>query len=190
MKLIVGLGNPGKEYENTRHNIGFRFLDHFAEKQGISINNNKFNGEYIKTKLFGQDVILLKPLSYMNLSGEVVIEFVQYFKIDIQDVLIISDDLDLYVGNYKLKAKGSAGGHNGLKSIEHYFHTQEYKRLKIGISNNKLISTKDYVLGKFSEEEEETLDSLYPTIDEILSKFITDDFHTLVSRYNTKNGMK
>lgn len=190
MKLIVGLGNPGREYDGTRHNIGFRFLDHFANTHEVSINKNKFNGDYIKTKMFGEDVILLKPLCYMNLSGEVVIEFIKYFKVEVDDILIISDDLDLYVGNYKLKAKGSAGGHNGLKSIEHYLNTQDYKRLKIGISNNKLISTRDYVLGKFSKEEEEELKSLYPIVDEILEKFITEDFHTLVSKYNAKNGMK
>ena len=190
MKLIVGLGNPGREYENTRHNIGFRFLDHFAEQQGILINKNKFNGDYIKTRIFGEDVILLKPLCYMNLSGEVVFQYINYFKVNVDDILVISDDLDLYIGNYKLKSKGSAGGHNGLKSIEHHLDTQDYKRLKIGISNNKLISTKDYVLGKFSKDEEEELKKMYPIIDEILEKFIVEDFYTLVSKYNTKNGMK
>ena len=189
MKLIVGLGNPGKEYENTRHNIGFRFLDHYADSIGVSINKNKFNGDYIKTKIHGEDVILLKPLCYMNLSGEVVFEFVRYFKIDKSDILIISDDLDLYVGNFKLKAKGTSGGHNGLKSIEQYLDTQDYKRLKIGISNDKHMPTKDYVLGHISPEENEVLDKLYETTDKIIDDFITEDFHMMMSKYNTKNGM-
>ena len=187
MKLIVGLGNPGKEYENTRHNIGFRFLDHYADSIGVSINKNKFNGDYIKTKIHGEDVILLKPLCYMNLSGEVVFEFVRYFKIDKSDILIISDDLDLYVGNFKLKAKGTSGGHNGLKSIEQYLDTQDYKRLKIGISNDKGIDTKDYVLGNISKEDKDTLSNLYKELCSVVDDYFHMEFPDLMNKYNRKN---
>lgn len=190
MKLIVGLGNPGKEYANTRHNIGFMFLDSFVNSLGLEFNKSKFNGQYLKTKINNVDVLFLKPLSYMNLSGEVVEKFVNYFNIDVEDILVISDDLDLYIGNYKLKSKGSSGGHNGLKNIELHLNTSNYKRLKIGISNNKTISTKDYVLGKFSKVEQEKLDDLHIVINKILEEFFVEDFNILMSKYNSKNGIK
>lgn len=187
MKLIVGLGNPGKKYENTRHNIGFIFLDHYCDAKGISIDKSKFNGLYGKTNLYGEDVIFLKPQSFMNLSGGVVFQFVNYFKIKISDILVINDDLDLFFGNFRLKQKGSSGGHNGLKDIEHYLQTDKYKRLKIGISNNKSIDTKDYVLGKFSKEEEKVLEKLKEIVNNILDDFLQEDFNVLMSKYNKKN---
>lgn len=187
MKLIIGLGNPGKQYENTRHNIGFIFLDHYCNNKGIIIDKKKFNGLYAKEKIFGEDVVFLKPQSFMNLSGEVVQQFVNYFKIKIQDILVINDDLDLFFGNYRLKQKGSSGGHNGLKDIERHLGTNAYKRLKIGISNNKNIDTKDYVLGKFSKEEEKTIANLKEIVNNILDDFLQEDFNVLMSKYNKKN---
>ena len=117
MKLIVGLGNPGKEYENTRHNIGYIFIDSLADKLGISIDKKKFNGLYTEAVINNEKVLLVKPLSYMNLSGEVVEKFVNFYKININDILIINDDLDLDVGRGRLRLRGSSGGHNGLKNI-------------------------------------------------------------------------
>lgn len=187
MKLIIGLGNPGKQYENTRHNIGFIFLDHYCNNKGIIIDKKKFNGLYAKEKIFGEDVVFLKPQSFMNLSGEVVQQFVNYFKIKPQDILVINDDLDLFFGNYRLKQKGSSGGHNGLKDIERHLGTNAYKRLKIGISNNKNIDTKDYVLGKFSKEEEKTIANLKEIVNNILDDFLQEDFNVLMSKYNKKN---
>ena len=184
MKLIVGLGNPGKEYENTRHNIGFIFIDDFAEKNKLSIDKEKFNGLYTQATVNGQKVILLKPLSYMNLSGEVVKKYVDYFKIDIDNILIINDDLDMNLGKIRLRPDGSSGGHNGLKNISLHLGTEKFKRLKIGISNNKEIDTKDYVLGKFNKEEKETINNLKNTISELLSDFITMDFDKLMCKYN------
>jgi len=186
MKLIVGLGNPGKEYENTRHNIGFIFIDKFAQKLDLSINKEKFNGKYVETVIDNQKIILLKPLSYMNLSGEVISKFIKFYKIDIDDILIISDDLDMNFGKIKLKACGSSGGHNGLKNIELNLGTQKFKRLKIGISNNKLIDTKDYVLGKFTSEENLILKEIEDTVLEILNEFPVTDFEKLMSKYNKK----
>lgn len=187
MKLIVGLGNPGKEYENTRHNIGFMFLNRYASSKGFLIDKKKFNGLYTKQKINGEEVIFLKPQSFMNLSGGVVFSFVNYFKIDIKDIFIVHDDLDLYFGNLKLKQKGSSGGHNGLKDIERYLQTNAYKRLKIGISNNKDIETKNYVLGKFSKRELEKIDQLEETINCIMDDFLVHDFNHLMSKYNSKN---
>ena len=186
MKLIVGLGNPGKEFENTRHNIGFIFLDYFAEKNDVSIDNKKYNGLYAQTIINNEKVILLKPLSYMNLSGEVVKRFVDYFKINIEDILIINDDLDMTFGKIRLRPDGSSGGHNGLKNIELHLGTDKFKRLKVGISNDKSIDTKDYVLGKFSKEEKTTIDSLKDEISDILSDFLTIDYDKLMCKYNKK----
>ena len=185
MKLIVGLGNPGKEYINTRHNVGFYYLDNFANKYNLSYKE-KFNGEYIKTKINGEDIILLKPLTYMNLSGESVIKFVNYFKINKEDILVIHDDLDLEVGSIKLKENSSSGGHNGIKSIIELLNTKDFKRLKIGIGKNNLFDTKDYVLGKFSEEEKNILKENEEKILNILNDYLKIPFGDLMSKYNRR----
>lgn len=184
MKLIVGLGNIGKEYENTRHNIGFNALDYILNKYNIDVDKNKFDGYYTKTIINDEQVILLKPAKYMNLSGEVVRKYIDFFKIDIDDILIISDDLDQEVGKFKLKQKGSSGGHNGLKDIERHLGTDKYKRLKIGISNNKYMDTKDYVLGKIPKEDKEKLKKIYELVPNIVEDFIKLDFDSLMSKYN------
>lgn len=184
MKLIVGLGNPGKEYEKTRHNIGFRTLDAFAERHQFSFSKMKMNGVYAEGILKGEKVVLLKPQKYMNLSGEVVSEWLKFYKIPVEDLLVISDDLDLPLGKYKLKQRGSCGGHNGLRNIELQVGTQEYKRLKIGISNNKTIETADYVLGKFNQEEQKILDMQMEQILNLLDDYLQYSFLDLMSKYN------
>ena len=184
MKLIVGLGNPGREYENTRHNVGFMIIDNFANNNNITIDKQKFDGLFVKTNIKGIDIILLKPLKYMNLSGEVVKKFVDFYKINIEDILIINDDLDMQLGKIKLKSKGSSGGHNGLKNIENHLNTQEYKRLKIGISNNKNIDTKDYVLSKFNIEDLKIIQTTIDNTINILNDFLELPFDTLMSKYN------
>ena len=184
MKLIVGLGNPGKEYENTRHNIGYIFIDSLADKLGVSIDKKKFNGLYTEAVINNEKVLLVKPLSYMNLSGEVVEKFVSFYKIDINDILIINDDLDLDVGRVRLRLRGSSGGHNGLKNIALHLKTEDFKRLKIGISNNKLIDTKDYVLGKFTKEDKEIINNLKDKIVNLLMDFVNTDFDKLMAKYN------
>ena len=184
MKLVVGLGNPGREYEKTRHNIGFITIENYADKLGVLINKLKFNGLYGETLIDGEKVILLKPQSYINLSGEVIRKFVDFYKINISDILIIHDDLDLNVGTYKIKQKGSSGGHNGLKNIELHLGTQEYKRIKIGISNNKNIDTKDYVLGKLSKEESDKLDLVEKEVLKILDDYFKVSFSDLMAKYN------
>jgi len=186
MKLIVGLGNPGMEYEKTRHNIGFMILDNYCKKNNLKFSSNMFDGLYIKTIINGEHVIFLKPQKYMNLSGEVVRNYVNYFKIDLNDILIINDDLDIILGKYKLKASGSSGGHNGLKNIELNLGTKNYKRLKIGISNNKLIETKNYVLGKFSNDELNILNNIIIKSEDILDDFFKINFDLLMTKYNNK----
>lgn len=186
MKLIVGLGNPGIEYHNTRHNIGYMVIDSYAKKHNISIEKKKFNSLYQKTKINDVDVLLVKPETFMNLSGEAVKDFVNYFKIDIEDILIIYDDLDLEVGKIRLRDKGSSGGHNGIKNIISLLGTEQFKRLKIGISNNKLIDTKDYVLGKFNNDEKEILETSIKITNSIIDDFLKLPFDRLTNKYNRK----
>lgn len=181
MKLIVGLGNPGKEYENTRHNIGFMVIDNYLKNEKFK---TKFNGMYLKKVINNEEVIFLKPLSYMNLSGEVVKKYVDYFKINLSDLLIISDDLDMPCFKIKLKYKGSSGGHNGIKNIIQNINTEEFKRLKIGISNNLNIDTKSYVLSKFNQEELEKLHKKFEITNNIINDFINLDFEKVMSKYN------
>lgn len=184
MKLIVGLGNPGKEYEDTRHNMGFMVIDRFAKKNNTKIDKNKFEGLYTELKINDEKVILLKPKKYINLSGEVIKKYIDFYKIDINDILIISDDLDQEMGKYKLRYKGSSGGHNGLKNIELNLKTNEYKRIKIGISNNKEIDTKDYVLSKLNKETLDVLNPVIDTIQIILDDYFKLTFDNLMNKYN------
>ena len=184
MKLIVGIGNPDKKYNLTRHNIGFSILDYYAKFHNVSIDKKKFNGLYTDFLVDGEKVLLLKPLSYVNLSGTVVKSYVDYFNIDISDVLVISDDLDMKFGRIRLRLSGSSGGHNGLKNIENCLGTKDYKRLKFGISNDKDMDTKDYVLGKISKSELEVFNSLLPLTANILDDFLRIDFINLMNKYN------
>ena len=187
MKLIVGLGNPGKEYEKTRHNVGFMVLDQLANNYDFSFIKNKFNGIYGETSINGEKVIFLKPQKYMNLSGEVIKSFLNFYKISIKDLLIFHDDLDLPCGKIRIKQKGSSGGHNGLKDIERNIGTQEYNRVKIGIANNKDIDTKDYVLGNFSKEEFEKINNSVSISVNIFKDFLNNNMEYLMHKYNKSN---
>lgn len=184
MKLIVGLGNPGKEYENTRHNIGFIMLDNILNNFGIKNGKEKFGGLYYETNINNEKIIFLKPYKYINLSGQVIKKYVDFFKIDICDIFIIHDDLDTDTGVFKLREKGGSGGHNGLKDIELALKTNEYKRMKIGVSNNKLIATTDYVLGKISKEEQAKLNEIIVLGPSIINDFLNISFSNLMNKYN------
>ena len=186
MKLVVGLGNPGKEYENTRHNMGFLYLEYYARNKNITIDKRKFDGIYGETIIDGEKVLLLKPLKYMNLSGEVIRKYVDYFNIDVKDILVICDDLDTVIGKYRIKSKGSSGGHNGLKNIELMLNTQDYSRLKIGISHDKNIDTKDYVLGKLDKESLNLIKLNYEIVCNIIDDFYKLDIEKLMAKYNRK----
>lgn len=184
MKLIVGLGNPGKEYEKTRHNMGFMAIDKYATAKRLSFDKEKFGGIYTDFLYNNEKIILLKPQKYINLSGDVIKKYVDYFKIDINDLLIISDDLDMNIGKIKIKYKGSSGGHNGLKNIEANLNTKNYKRIKIGISNNKKIDTKDYVLGKFDPESDRMIEATINQFPQILDDYLNISFDNLMNKYN------
>ena len=185
MYLIVGLGNPEPEYNKTRHNMGFDVINKLAKKYNINLNKNNFNAIYQNAIIEGEKVILVKPMTYMNLSGEVVKKYVDYFKINIENILIINDDMDIALGKYKLKASGSSAGHNGLKNISQNLGTDSYKRLKIGISKNN-IEMKDYVLGKFNTDELVKLNEVIKNSESILNDYLALSFDNLMNRYNHK----
>lgn len=183
MKLIVGLGNPDKEYDKTRHNVGFMVIDNYLG----SVNwSNKFNALYCEKVINGEKIIFVKPLTYMNNSGNAVGEFVRYFNIDSKDILVIQDDLDLNVGDYKLKMHSSSGGHNGIKSIIASLGNQDFPRLKVGIGSVKKDEVIDYVLGKFSKSELEVLNELFNTFDKIINSFINEGIDKTMNVYSTK----
>ena len=152
----------------------------------LKTNKKKFDGYYIDTIINNEKVIFLKPLLYMNLSGIVVKKYMDFFKIDSKDILIINDDLDLKLGTFKLKSHGSSGGHNGLKNIEENIKTDSYKRIKIGISNNKNIDTKDYVLGKLNNDDNKILDEVIKEVINVLNDYFNMSFDLLQSKYNHK----
>lgn len=179
MKLIIGLGNPGKQYEHTRHNIGFECIDALAEKWGSSLNQLKFNGMYASIHRPEGKVILLKPLTYMNLSGECVRPLMDYFDIALEDIIVIYDDLDLETGKLRLRQKGSAGGHNGIKSLIQHLGTQEFNRIRVGINRPPAgMKVTDYVLAKFSKEEdpiiEDAVNKTVSAVEAALSKKFLD----------------
>ena len=183
MKLIVGLGNPGKEYENTRHNVGFMVIDHYLKNETFK---KKFNGLFIKKELFGESVIFLKPLSYMNLSGQVVQKYKHFFKIDDNNILIIHDDLDLDLGKARLKYGSSSGGNKGVKSIIDDLGTKEFGQYKIGISKPTYHDTKDYVLSKFTKSELELLNNKIIESVDVINYYIKNDINETINRFNGK----
>lgn len=185
MKLIVGLGNPGHEYENTRHNVGFMVLDSWFKKYNYSFDKRKYNGEYSLIKINGEDVIFLKPLSFMNLSGIVVRDFVNYFKIDVNDILVIYDDKDIDIGCVKLKNNGSSAGHNGIKSIIENLKTSNFKRLKVGLSKNN-VDMVSFVLGKFSSLEMCKINDVLKLSNDIIDDYFVMSFDNLMNKYNKK----
>ena len=188
MKLVVGLGNPGNEYSKTRHNIGFQLLEYIACKNGLEFKNDKkFNADCATYMVGGEKIHLIKPLSYMNLSGTVVSRYANFYNIEASDILVIQDDLDMDFGKVRILYDSTSGGHNGIKNIIECLGTKEFTRLKIGISNNKDYDTKDYVLGKFSKEENEILMNIYSKLENIIDDFISLDTENLKHKYNSMN---
>ena len=185
MKLIVGLGNPGSEYESTRHNTGFLTLDKLAEKLNVSVSRKAFNALTGKTEYKGEKVILMKPQTYMNNSGEAVRKAVRYYRLNPkEDLIVVYDDLDLPVGKIRLREKGSAGGHNGIKSIIAHVGTNEFNRIRIGIGSDNRRDTIDYVLGNMGGEEKKTWLEAMETASDALKECISTPFQNVMNRYN------
>lgn len=183
MFLIVGLGNPGKEYTGTRHNIGFEAVDYIADKYNIELNRIKFKGIFGEGMINGKKVILLKPTTYMNLSGESIREVVNFYKISNEDIIVIYDDISLEVGRLRIREKGSHGGHNGIKSIIANLSSDVFPRVKIGVGGPKgdLVS---HVLGKFSNSEIEVLRESIMATSEAVATILSRDTKEAMNKFN------
>ena len=188
IKLIVGLGNPGKQYEKTRHNAGFIVLDRYIELKKINIQTkDKFLGD-IAIYGSGEDkTVFLKPNTYMNLSGQSISKVIQFYDIDLENILIFVDDIYLDVGTLRLREKGGHGGQNGLKNIITHLHSQEFKRVRFGIGENKNIPLDQYVLSNFSKSEEKIVEEVTIACLEIIEAFIQNvPFVDIMTKHNTK----
>lgn len=187
MKLIVGLGNPGSKYDKTRHNVGFMFIDKYCKIKKCDSFKAKFKGEYVSFTQNDENVILFRPLTYMNLSGEAILEISSFYKIDHKDILVIYDDKDIPFASLRLREKGNPGSHNGMKNITALLHDTNFPRLRIGIgapeSNADMI---DFVLSKFSKSEQEELDKTFDNVAKACDLFIANDFNKAMNYYNTR----
>ncbi|MDE6625552.1 MAG: aminoacyl-tRNA hydrolase [Lachnospiraceae bacterium] len=187
MKLIVGLGNPTVKYDKTRHNVGFEVIDRLVDKYNISLDVSKHKGIYGKGKIEGLTVILLKPMTYMNLSGESIREVANYYKILPEDIIVIYDDINLDVGRLRIREKGSAGGHNGIKNIISQLGTEEFPRIRIGVGMKPpKMELVDYVLSRFSQEEQSLMDQGYERACEALKLLLADDIPAAMNQFNGK----
>lgn len=190
MFIIAGLGNPGREYENTRHNIGFHVIDELAEKYQITMLERKHKAIIGKGYIDGQKVVLVKPLTYMNLSGESIREVTDYYKVDVTAQLVVfSDDISLDVGQLRIRKKGSAGGHNGLKNIILHLGSENFIRIRMGVSDKPQgYDLKDYVMGHFTDKEKKILKETSEKAAEALRMILQGDVDGAMNRYNTKKG--
>ena len=183
MKLIVGLGNPGKKYEHTRHNMGFDVVDLFADNAQIDIDKEAFKGLVGRGKAFDEDIYILKPQTYMNLSGESVREIVNYFKIDLEDLIVIYDDMALEPGKIRLRASGSSGGHKGMQNIIEQLGSEDIKRIRVGIGE-PTYDTIDYVLSKPLKEERPLIDEAIKNAVEALKEVLKENFDKAMTNFN------
>lgn len=183
MKLIVGLGNPGKKYEKTRHNMGFMVLDHLSDISQIDIDKEVFNGLLGRGKIFNNDVLLFKPTTFMNLSGTAVIQVANYFKIAIEDIIVVFDDMALPVGQIRLRKSGSSGGQKGMQNIIDLMHTSEIKRIRVGIGEPPYNAV-DYVLGKPLKEEMPLIEDAIIRACEALKEAMKSNFDKAMSQFN------
>lgn len=185
MKMIIGLGNPGKNYENTRHNVGFHVIDELANQLGAMTMQSKFNGMYTVVHRPEGKIMLVKPLTYMNLSGECVRPLMDYYDINIDDIIVVYDDLDFSPGEMRLRTRGSAGGHNGMKSLIAHLGTDKFNRIRVGIGRpTGGMGISDYVLSTFAKEE-------LPLIQEVVRKsanacesWLSKSFNDVMNQFN------
>ena len=185
MKLIVGLGNPGKKYENTRHNMGFMTIDLLSDISQIDVDKEVFHGLLGKGKIYKEDVILFKPTTYMNLSGSAINEVMHYFKIDLDDLLVICDDMALVPGKIRLRNKGSSGGQKGLQNTIDILGSDNFKRIRIGIGEPEFDSI-DYVLGKPTEDERPLILGAIENAVGAIKMYLQQGFDKAMSEYNGK----
>jgi peptidyl-tRNA hydrolase, PTH1 family len=191
MEMIAGLGNPGPEHKDSRHNIGFMVVELLAHELGISLDNRRFQSKSIRTRLEGKDVIFLCPMTYMNLSGRAVRQCADYYKINIEDVLIIHDDLDLPMGRIKVAQQGGAGGHKGVQSIIDYLGGAKFSRIRIGIGRPRYNETTEaFVLSSFYKDQRDDVEEMIRIGAEACRMAITEGVESAMNRINRQAGNK
>lgn len=188
MYIVAGLGNPGREYDMTRHNIGFEAIDYIADNKNVKVNKLKYKALYGETKIGTEKVYLVKPQTYMNLSGESIREFCSFFKVPPENVIIINDDISLDTGKIRIRAKGSAGGHNGLKSIIYQLNSDNFPRIRIGVGAPKHedYELADYVLGRFSKDEIPVLEDAIVKTAKAVEEIIKNNIDSAMNKFNSK----
>lgn len=188
MYLIVGLGNPGRQYEMTRHNIGFHTIDYMADEYGVKVNKLKFKSLYGEVEIGDEKAYLVKPQTFMNLSGESVIEFARFYKIPPENIIVINDDISLDTGRIRVRPKGSAGGHNGLKSIIYQLQSDAFPRVKMGVGAPKHedYDLADYVLGRFTKEEIPVMEEAIKKASKAVLEIIKNGAQSAMNKYNSK----
>lgn len=185
MKLIVGLGNPGEKYAHTRHNAGFDVVDCLGGMLGVTLASKRFNSVYADARIDNEKVILMKPMTYMNLSGEAVRPMMDWYGVSLEDLLVIYDDLDLPVGQIRLRLKGSSGGHNGIKSLEQHLNSLAFKRIRVGIGRPHEGKTViQHVLSHFSAEERPLVERAIETAAKAALDWLTLPFEQVMNTYN------
>ena len=184
MYIIVGLGNPGKEYEKTRHNTGFMVIDELAKYMGIEVNKKKFKAEIGEGIVTGEKVILVKPQTYMNNSGESIIELVKYYKLDLENLVVIYDDIDLDVGRIRIRKSGSAGTHNGMRSIVDYLNSTAFPRIRVGIGKNQVGDLVNHVLGGFKGEELDVMSESITKASDAVKIIVSDGIDIAMNKMN------
>ena len=192
MKLIVGLGNIGKEYEATRHNIGFMVADAIAKKHEVSFNKEERDAMVAEFREGGEKILIIKPTTFMNDSGVAVGQFARFYNIAPEDIVIIHDDMDLPVGFLRIRPNGSSGGHNGIKSVQSHLGTDGFVRFRVGIGHpvheHKVVL--DYVLTKFNQEEQKIMTNTIDNVANAADAWITDELEKVMNKYNSKKGKK
>ena len=186
MKIIAGLGNPGKEYENTKHNVGFLTIDILAEKYDIKVNKIKFKGLIGEGMIGTEKVILVKPPTYMNLSGQCIREIVAFYKLDMEDLVVIYDDIDLPMGNLRIRKKGSAGTHNGMRSIIYDLQDDGFPRVRVGIGGERKGDLANYVISGFSGDDRKLIEEAIVKAADAVTCLVEDGIDRAMVDYNTK----
>ena len=185
MYIIAGLGNHTREYEKTRHNVGFEVIDVLADMLGTTVEEKKFKGCYGRGIIGGEKVLLLKPQTFMNLSGESIRAASDFYKVDPEHIIIIYDDISLDVGQLRIRKKGSAGGHNGIKNIIAHLGTQEFPRIKVGVGDKpKKMDLADYVLSRFSKEDRAAMEDAFKEAAKAVEVMITEGMDTAMNQFN------
>ena len=187
MYIVIGLGNPGKDYSNTRHNVGFDTIDILANRNNIKINKIKFKSVFGEGTIGNEKVLLVKPQTYMNNSGIAVREIYQFYKVPIENILVVVDDIDIDFASVRIRLKGSAGSHNGMKSIIYHLQRDDFPRIKIGIGKRKEEQDlADFVLSRFSKDERIDINSTILTAAEAIEMIIKEDINEAMNKYNIK----